>query len=45
MRSQGVAALATAFRDPDFIHREVADMERWLQAQGPAAAAHPSTPD
>lgn len=33
MHSQGVAALATAFRDEDFIHREVADMETWLQAQ------------
>ncbi|EKF40563.1 TetR family transcriptional regulator [Nitratireductor indicus C115] len=33
MRSQGVAALSTAFRDEDFIRREVADMENWLQAQ------------
>ena len=38
MRSQGVAALATAFRDEDFIRREVADMEAWLQAQCPAAS-------
>ncbi|MCF3642700.1 TetR/AcrR family transcriptional regulator [Rhizobium sp. TRM95111] len=38
MRSQGVAALATAFRDEDFIRREVADMETWLQAQCPAAS-------
>lgn len=37
MRSQGVAALATAFHDEKFIHREVADMEAWLQAQYPAA--------
>lgn len=35
MRSQGVATLATAFRDEDFIRREVADMEAWLQAQCP----------
>ena len=33
MRSQGVAALATAFCDEDFIRREVADMEAWLRAQ------------
>jgi len=33
MRSQGVAALATAFRDESFIRREVADMECWLKAQ------------
>ena len=38
MRSQGVAALATAFRDEDFIRREVADMETWLQTQCPAAS-------
>jgi len=37
MRSQGVATLATAFRDEDFIRREVADMETWLEAQRPAA--------
>lgn len=33
MRSQGVAALATAFCDEDFIRREVSDMEAWLHAQ------------
>lgn len=38
MRSQGVAALATAFRSEDFIRREVADMEAWLQAKCPAAS-------
>ncbi|WP_441242309.1 TetR/AcrR family transcriptional regulator [Tardiphaga sp. 768_D3_N2_1] len=38
MRSQGVATLATAFRDEDFIRREVADMEAWLQAQYPVAS-------
>jgi len=38
MRSQGVATLATAFRDEDFIRREVADMEVWLLAQSPAAS-------
>jgi len=36
MRSQGVAALATAFRDEAFIRREVADMHAWLHAQCPA---------
>lgn len=36
MRSQGVAALATAFGDEAFIRREVADMDAWLQAQCPA---------
>lgn len=39
MRSQGVATLATAFRDETFIRREVADMEAWLLAQCPAPAA------
>lgn len=38
MRSQGVAALATAFHDEDFIRREVADMEGWLEAQCPAVS-------
>jgi len=33
MRSQGVATLATAFRDEQFIRREIADMEAWLHAQ------------
>lgn len=37
MRSQGVAALATAFRDEDFVRREVADMEAWLGARCPTA--------
>jgi len=32
-RSQGVAALATAFRDDAFVDREVADMMRWAEAQ------------
>ncbi|MDP2334697.1 MAG: helix-turn-helix domain-containing protein [Reyranella sp.] len=45
-RSQGVAALATAFRDEIFIRREVDDMCAWLDAQRPAgkrrsAAASP----
>lgn len=35
MRSQGVAALAAAFRDEAFIRREVAEMNRWIDAQGP----------
>jgi TetR/AcrR family transcriptional repressor of nem operon len=43
MRSQGVAALATAFRDEDFVRREVADMEAWLRAQCPAAPQSPSS--
>ena len=33
MRSQGVATLAAAFRDEEFIRREVADMETWLRAR------------
>lgn len=33
MRSQGVATLATAFRDKSFIHREVDDMCAWLELQ------------
>lgn len=37
MRSQGVATLATVFRDEQFIRREVADMEAWLHTQCPAA--------
>lgn len=39
MRSQGVAALATAFRDEQFIRREVADMEAWLHTECSAALA------
>lgn len=35
MRSQGVATLATAFRDEDFVRREVAEMHAWLAAQRP----------
>ncbi|SFK10183.1 TetR/AcrR family transcriptional regulator [Methylocapsa palsarum] len=38
MRSQGVAVLATAFRDEAFIYREVSDMEAWLQTQCPATS-------
>lgn len=33
MRSQGVATLATAFRDGAFVQREVDDMCAWLDAQ------------
>lgn len=33
MRSQGVAALATALKDEAFVRREVADMERWLEGE------------
>lgn len=32
MRSQGVATLATAFRDESFIRHEVAQMHAWLDA-------------
>ena len=41
-RSQGVATLASAFRDEAFIRREVAAMEAWLAAlqSGRDAAAH-----
>lgn len=38
MRSQGVAALATAFNDESFIRREVEDMDAWLEAQHPGRA-------
>lgn len=37
-RSQGVATLATAFRDEAFIRREVEDMCAWLETQKPARA-------
>jgi TetR/AcrR family transcriptional repressor of nem operon len=43
MRSQGVAALATAFSDEAFIRREVDDMCAWLEAQRPGALAYPET--
>lgn len=33
MRSQGVATLATAFREEDFIEREVETMRAWVQAR------------
>ena len=33
MRSQGVATLATAYRDEAFIRREVAAMHAWLDAE------------
>lgn len=37
MRSQGVATLAAAFKDEDFVLREVDDLKAWLAAQAPAA--------
>jgi TetR/AcrR family transcriptional regulator, transcriptional repressor for nem operon len=40
MRSQGVATLAAAFHDEDFIRREVEAMNAWLEAQR-AGEAHP----
>lgn len=44
MRSQGVATLATAFHDEDFIRREVEDIHAWLEAHCPAAS-QASQPD
>lgn len=38
-RSQGVATLANAFRDEDFIRCEVAQMHAWLDAQHPRPPA------
>jgi len=38
MRSQGVAALATAFRDEAFVRREVEDMCQWLAAKRPTSS-------
>ncbi|MGV4791854.1 TetR family transcriptional regulator [Rhizobium sp. F40D2] len=43
MRSQGVAALATAFRDEAFVRREVEDMCQWLAAQQPDPFTHIET--
>jgi TetR/AcrR family transcriptional regulator, transcriptional repressor for nem operon len=39
-RSQGVASLANAFRDEDFIRREVEQMYDWLDAQQSASGGH-----
>jgi len=46
-RSQGVATLSNAFRDEEFVRREVALMYEWLEscAQGAAPARHASNPD
>jgi AcrR family transcriptional regulator len=42
MRSQGVSVLYTAYRDPEFVTREMAAMEDWIDAvSGQAAAAKP----
>ena len=35
-RSQGVASLAQAFRDPDFVNSEVEQMQAWLHSCVPA---------
>lgn len=43
-RSQGVATLATAFRDEDFIRREVDDMRAWLATLAQAAPARTDAP-
>jgi len=39
MRSQGVATLATALGDEDFVRREVDAMNAWLDAQRPGTAS------
>lgn len=42
MRSQGIAMLATALRDEDFIRREVEAMNDWLDSECPdTALPHP----
>ncbi|RUM25746.1 TetR/AcrR family transcriptional regulator [Rhizobium vallis] len=41
MWSQGVAALAAAYRDETFIHREVENISAWLAAQQPEPPAFP----
>lgn len=38
--SQGVAVMATTLRDPDYIDREVRDIERWLDAQPQSFPQH-----
>ncbi|ULR43178.1 TetR/AcrR family transcriptional regulator [Rhizobium sp. K102] len=43
MRSQGVATLATAFRDDGFVRREVDDMCLWLAAQRPNPSDQPES--
>ncbi|WP_331372948.1 TetR/AcrR family transcriptional regulator [Sinorhizobium chiapasense] len=42
MRSQGVATLATAFRDEAFVRREVDEMRAWLAAQRPRLSETPA---
>ena len=37
MRSQGVATLYTAYRDKDFLQREMAAMEAWIDTETAAA--------
>ncbi|UFN48212.1 TetR/AcrR family transcriptional regulator [Roseomonas sp. OT10] len=44
MRSQGIAALALAFGDEEFLRRETLAMERWLEAQGPGPRTPSETP-
>ena len=43
MRSQGIATLATAFHDEDFIRREVEDLDTWLNAQCSAKSSVPQS--
>ncbi|MEH6630752.1 MAG: TetR/AcrR family transcriptional regulator [Halopseudomonas aestusnigri] len=40
-RSQGVATLANAFRDENYIGQEVAQMNEWLKFYSSSAASHP----
>lgn len=42
-RSQGVATLAAAFRDEDFMRREVEDMIAWVEAQRPDRSPSPQS--
>lgn len=37
-RSQGVAAMATAFQNADFVRREVEDMQQWVAARAAESA-------
>lgn len=39
MRSQGIATLATAFKDEAFLRREVGDLNAWVIAQIPSNGA------
>ncbi|MEO9901592.1 TetR/AcrR family transcriptional regulator [Nisaea sp.] len=45
VRSQGVATLSAAYRDPAFVEREVASMCAWLAAETARDASAPSSTD